>query len=68
MTHVSSGMLSHDLRRNRIQVISKFTRSDAFFPTRVQNLRFLASQVFFKALVDAKWKFQNFSKQVFLTE
>ena len=45
--HMCQVMLSHDLWRNRIQGISKFTRSDAVFPTRVQNLRFLASQVFF---------------------
>ena len=45
--HVSSAMLSHDLWRNRVEGISKFTRSNVVFPTRVQNLRFLAPKIFF---------------------
>ena len=44
--HMPSAMLSRDLWGNRIQGISKFTRSNAVFPTRVQNLRFLAPKIY----------------------
>ena len=39
---------------SRIEGISRLTGTNAVFPTRVQNLRFLASSIFFKALEDVK--------------
>ena len=41
-------MLSHDLWRNQIEGISKFTGSNAVFPARVQIYVFLLPKFFFK--------------------